>query len=372
MVTQEKTLQVPFVDLKAQYASISQEIDAVVTDVIRRGAFILGPELRSFEAAFAEFCQTQYAVGVDCGTSALEMALRAFGVGPGDEVITTANTYIATAFAASHTGATPVLVDIDPETYNMDPAAFARAITPRTKAVIPVHLYGQPADMDPILEIARAKNLVVIEDACQAHGARYKGHRLGGLGDAAAFSFYPAKNLGAYGDGGMVVTSNPQVAETLRMLRNEGQSEKYYHDIKGYNCLLDNIQAAALQVKLKRLEGWNQRRREHAALYDRLLQDSGVLTPHVAPYAEHVYHLYVIRTPKRDALRAYLGERGISTGIHYPIPIHLQKAYPDLGYRRGDFPFTEEYSQQILSLPMFPELTDDMIEYVAEVIKDFG
>jgi len=364
-------MTVPFVDLKAQYQSIAPEINAAINEVVQSGSFILGKQVSQFEAAFARFCEAEFAIGVDCGTTALELSLRTFGVGPGDEVITTANTYIATAFAASHTGARPVLVDVDPETYNMVPELFERAITPHTKAVIPVHLYGQPADMDPILEIARRHSIIVIEDACQAHGARYKGRRVGGLADAAAFSFYPAKNLGAYGDAGMVVTNDPQVAEKIRWLRNEGQSQKYYHDIKGYNHLLDTIHASVLAVKLQYLDRWNQQRREHAALYDRLLAGSSVVTPKVAAYAEPVYHLYIICAPERDKLQAYLREKGISTGIHYPIPIHLQKAYPELGYHSGDFPVTEKLAGEILSLPMFPELTNEQVANVVNAVEAF-
>lgn len=364
-------MNVPFIDLKAQYRCIATEVDRAIAEVVQSGSFILGKQVGEFETAFARFCEAEYAIGVDCGTTALELSLRAFGVGPGDEVITTANTYIATAFAASHTGARPVLVDVDPVTYNMVPGLFERAITPCTKAVIPVHLYGQPADMDPILEIARHHHLIVIEDACQAHGARYKGRRVGGLADAAAFSFYPAKNLGAYGDAGMVVTNDPQIAEKIRMLRFEGQSQKYYHDIKGYNHLLDTIHAAVLAVKLQYIEQWNQRRREHAALYDQLLAGSRVITPKVAAYAEHVYHLYIVCVPERDKLQAYLKEKGVFTGIHYPIPIHLQKAYPELGYHCGDFPVTEKLAGEILSLPMYAELTDNAIRTVVISIQDF-
>ena len=364
-------MNVPFIDLQAQYKTIAPQIDAAIAEVVHTGNFILGKQVTQFEQAFARFCEADHAIGVDCGTSALELALRAYGVGPGDEVITTANTYIATAFAASHTGATPILVDVDPVTYNMVPELFERVITPRSKVVIPVHLYGQPADMDAILEIARRHHLIVIEDACQAHGARYKGRRVGSLGDAAAFSFYPAKNLGAYGDGGMVVTSDPEIAEKVRMLRFEGQSQKYYHDIKGYNHLLDTIQAAVLMVKLPHLDEWNQARRAHAAQYDRLLADSGVVTPKIASYAESVYHLYIIRVSERDQLQAFLKEKRIFTGIHYPIPIHLQKAYSELGYKPGNFPVTDKIAGEILSLPMYAELADEQIAEVAETIKAF-
>jgi len=374
-----RTPQVSFVDLTAQYTVIADEIDAAISKVLHGTDFILGQDVGPFEEEFAAFCEAEYAVGVDSGTSALELALRAYDIGPGDEVVTAANTFIATALAISYTGATPVLVDVDPQTYTMDVSELERAITPRTKAIIPVHLYGQPADMDPILEIAQRYGLVVIEDACQAHGARYKGKRVGSLGHAAAFSFYPAKNLGAYGDAGMVVTNDERVAESLRMLRNYGQREKYHHTLRGYNHRLDTLQAAVLRVKLKHLETWNAARRRHAQLYGELLAHSPVEPPAEADYAEPVYHLYVIRVEacpersrrNRDGLRAHLRDEGIATGIHYPIPIHLQPAYRDLGYEKGSFPVTEERAEQVLSLPMYAELTPVSIEYVAEAIGEF-
>ncbi len=314
----------------------------------------------------------QHAVGVDSGTSALELALRAFGIGPGDEVITAANTFIATTLAISYVGAKPVLADVDPETHNVDIACVRDAITPRTKAIIPVHLYGQPADMDPLLALAREHGLIVIEDACQAHGARYKGKRVGSLGNAAAFSFYPAKNLGAYGDGGAVVTNDPKVDERLRMLRNYGSREKYVHEMKGYNRRLDTLHAAVLHAKLKYLDQWNEARRAHAARYEQLLAGSGVVTPQVPSYAEPIWHLYVIRSQQRDALRKHLSNRGIATGIHYPIPIHEQEAYRELGYKPGQFPVTEREAQEVLSLPMYAELTDAQIQKVADAIKEFN
>lgn len=372
MILKEKIEQVPFVDLKAQYLPIASEIDSAISEVINDTAFILGKDVRHFEDNFAQYCQVKYAVGVDSGTSALEMTLRAFGIGEGDEVITAANTFIATALAISFTGARPVLVDIDLQTFNIDSNLLEDAITEKTKAIIPVHLYGQPADMDPILEIARQHNLVVIEDACQAHGARYKDKRVGGLGDAAAFSFYPAKNLGAFGDGGMVVTNDEQIADFIKMFRDVGQREKYHHEIMGYNHRLDNLQAAILAVKLNYLDEWNDSRRLHAETYNHLLAGSGAVTPLVAAYSEPVWHLYVVRVSERDALRKYLwDEKRIGTGIHYPIPIHLQPAYRDLGYEQGDFPVTEQIADQILSLPMFPELDEDQIANVTEAIKNF-
>jgi dTDP-4-amino-4,6-dideoxygalactose transaminase len=372
MDTNEKTLQVPFVDLAAQYATIAEEIDEAISKVLRRTDFILGQDVGLFEQEFAAFCETEYAVGVDSGTSALELALRAYGIGPGDEVVTAANTFIATALAISYTGATPVLVDVDPQTYTMDVTRLEGAITDRTRAIIPVHLYGHPADMDPIMEIAQRYGLVVIEDACQAHGAKYKGKRVGSLGHTAAFSFYPAKNLGAYGDGGTVVTGDKRVAESLRTLRDYGQREKYHHMLRGYNHRLDTLQAAVLRVKLRHLDAWNAARRQHAKLYGELLAHSPVVVPTEADYAESVYHLYVIRIKDRDRLRAYLREKGVATGIHYPIPIHLQPAYRDLGCEKGSFPITEDYASEVLSLPMYAELTPDSIECVAEAIRNFA
>ena len=363
--------QVPFVDLGAQYRTIAAEIDDAVSKVIRETDFILGREVRLFEEEFARFCEGQYAIGVDSGTSALELALRAYDIGPGDEVITVANSFIASALAISHAGATPVLVDVDPETYTMDVSAVEKAITPRTKAIIPVHLYGQPADMDPILQLAQRHQLVVVEDACQAHGARYKGKRVGSLGHAAAFSFYPGKNLGGYGDGGAVVTNDRDTAKRLEMLRNYGQQEKYRHMFRGYNRRLDTLQAAVLRVKLKYLEKWNAARRQNANRYRLLLEKSEVITPNEASYAESVWHLYVIRVNQRDALRDYLASRGISCGIHYPIAIHLQPAYRDLGYKKGDFPVTEDYAQRIISLPMYAELTPELMRFVAQGALEF-
>ncbi|MBN1966939.1 MAG: DegT/DnrJ/EryC1/StrS family aminotransferase [Anaerolineae bacterium] len=367
----KKKLNVTFVDLKAQYASIQDEMNDAILGVVQSTQFILGGEVTKFEEEFAAFCGVKHAVGVDSGTSAIEMALRAFDIGPGDEVITAANTFIATALAISYTGAKVVLVDIDPQTYNIDPSKIETVITARTKAIVPVHLYGQTADMDPILAIARRHHLLVIEDAAQAHGATYKGRPAGSLGDAAAFSFYPGKNLGAYGDGGAVVTNDEAVDHKLRLLRNYGQSKKYHHDMQGFNRRLDTIQAAVLRVKLPYLEGWNAARRAHADRYQELLAGGPVVTPEAAPYAKPVWHLYVIRTEQRDELREFLAERGITAIMHYPVPIHLQPAYAELGYQEGDFPITERYAQEILSLPMFAELTDEEIEYVVEAIKEF-
>jgi dTDP-4-amino-4,6-dideoxygalactose transaminase len=366
------SLQVPFVDLKVLLDQLEDELIPAMMKVVQDGAFILGSEVSLFEQAFAEYCNTEYAIGVDSGTAALKLILEAFDIGPGDEVITTANTFIATALAVTHVGARPVLVDIDPQTYTMDVDALANAITPRTKAVIPVHLYGQPADMDPIRALADKHGLIVVEDACQAHGARYKGQRAGSIGDAAAFSFYPAKNLGAFGDGGMITTSNADIAEKIKMLRNMGQSRKYHHEVLGHNHRLDSIHAAVLRVKLPHLDEWNRSRSRSAELYGEMLADSGVITPTVAEHVEHVWHLYVVRSANRDDLCYHLAERNISTGIHYPIPIHLQPAYSNLGYQVGAFPITEQYANEILSLPMYAGLTEESISYVADAIRSFG
>lgn len=366
---QSKQPQVPFVDLSAQYPTIGAEINEAVAKVIHDTDFILGREVGLFEEEFAAYCEAKYAVGVDSGTSALELALRAYEIGPGDEVITAANTFIASALAISHAGAKPVLVDVDPYTYTIDVAGIAKAITARTKAILPVHLYGHPAHMDPIRQLAEKYGLMVIEDACQAHGARYKGKRAGSLGHAAAFSFYPGKNLGAFGDGGIVVTNDRDIAKRLEMLRNYGQKEKYHHQFRGYNRRLDTLQAAILRVKLKYLEKWNAARRWNAKLYQESLEGTGVITPTEAAGAESVWHLYVIRTENRDMLRENLVSRGISPGIHYPIPIHLQPAYKDLGHKRGDFPITEAHAQRILSLPMYAELSSEAIHHVAQSIR---
>jgi dTDP-4-amino-4,6-dideoxygalactose transaminase len=369
VVMQSKHPQVPFVDLQAQYPAIALEISEAVAKVIHDADFILGRDVGLFEEEFAAYCEAKYAVGVDSGTSALELALRAYDIGPGDEVITAANTFIATALAISHAGAKPVLVDVDPYTYTIDVAKIAEAITARTKAILPVHLYGHPAHMDPIRELAEKFGLVVIEDACQAHGSRYKGKRAGSLGHAAAFSFYPGKNLGAFGDGGIVVTDDHEIAKRLEMMRNYGQKEKYHHQFRGYNRRLDTLQAAILRVKLKYLDKWNAARRWNAKLYQECLDGAGVVTPNEAAGAESVWHLYVIRTENRDMVRENLLSRGISPGIHYPIPIHLQPAYKDLGYKRGDFPITEGHAERILSLPMYAELTPESIKYVAQSIR---
>lgn len=364
--------RIAFVDLKAQYQSIQEDVRTGLEQVILRGDFILGSEVTALEKEFADYCEVAHAVAVDSGTTALELLLRAYAIGGGDEVITVTNTFIATAFAISYVGAQPVLVDCDPDYYTIDVDALEAAITPRTRAIIPVHLYGQPANMDAVMAIAMKHGLIVIEDACQAHGARYKGRRVGSLGHAAAFSFYPAKNLGGYGDGGMIVTDDPDIAHRVQMLRNYGQSKKYYHDVQGYNHRLDTLQAAVLRIKLRHLDDWNAMRQQHARLYGHLLANTPFVLPRMAPECEPVWHLYVIRAELRDELAAYLAEHGISTGIHYPIPIHLQKCYRNLHYAVGSFPIAEHYASEILSLPMFPELTDEAIRTVCRQMTVFS
>jgi dTDP-4-amino-4,6-dideoxygalactose transaminase len=365
----EAIRHVPFVDLGAQHSALRRAMDRALKKVIRKGDFILGEDVASFESEFAAFCDARFAIGVDSGTSALELLLRAHGVTYGDEVITAANSFIATALAISQVGAKPVLADVDPQTYTIDVASVERAITSRTKAILPVHLYGHPADMQPILELAHQHRLVVIEDACQAHGARYQDKRTGSLADGAAFSFYPSKNLGALGDGGMIVTNHEHINQTARMLRNYGEREKYLHEVRGYNRRLDTIQAAVLRLKLANLDQWNAARVRHAAEYSRTLADAAVL-PFKSSYADHVYHLFVIRIGNRDEMRRHLSERGIATGVHYPVPIHLQPAFRDLGYRQGDFPVAERYAGEILSLPMHPGLTLQDISYVCDAVRE--
>jgi dTDP-4-amino-4,6-dideoxygalactose transaminase len=364
-------IQVPFVELKTQYAEIHDQIQAAINAVLNGGWFILGRHVESFERAFAEYCGGGQAIGTGSGTDALHLALRACGLGRGDEIITVSNTFIATALAIDYAGAKPVFVDIDPSTYNMDVAQIEVSITTRTKAILPVHLFGQPADMDPILDIAKAHHLYVIEDACQAHGAEYKGKRAGTLGDVGCFSFYPAKNLGAYGDGGLVLTRNQQLADRVRLLHNYGQTRKYMHQIRGFNSRLDELQAAVLEAKLPYLDKWNDARRSIAARYDAGIIAPHVVLPRVHKNVCHVYHLYVVRTPYRDALHGWLAERGIGTQIHYPVPIHQQEAYQDMRLSVGTLPVTEQVSKEILSLPMYPELTDVQIDWVIESINAF-
>ncbi|MHC4628996.1 MAG: DegT/DnrJ/EryC1/StrS family aminotransferase [Planctomycetota bacterium] len=363
-------MKVQFLDLQAQYRSIQQEIHEALQAVMDRTAFAGGPFVEHFESEFASFCQCSFAVGCGSGTSALYLALHGLGIGEGDEVITAANTFIATAEAISACGAAPVFVDIDEQTYNMDPALFEAAITPKTKAIIPVHLYGQMAQMDSIMDIARAHDLYVIEDACQAHGAEYNRKRAGSIGDAGCFSFYPGKNLGAYGEGGAVVTNNSELAETMRTYRDHGQKKKYYHSMIGWNDRMDGLQGAVLSVKLKHLPEWNEARRENAQLYNKLLSNMDcVVTPVEADAAKHVYHIYAIRVQERDAVMKALAEKDIHCGIHYPVPIHLQNAYRFLGYEKNSLPVAERCVGELLSLPMFAELSQDQIEHVCEQIK---
>ena len=356
---------IPFVDLPAQFRGLKPEIDAAVAKVLENAQYILGPAVAAFERDFAAFCQTSDAIGVNSGTSALHLALLAAGVGPGDEVITVPFTFVATVAAIEYAGATPVLVDVESEFLTMDPEKLEAAITPRTKAIIPVHLFGQPADMDPIMTIARKHNLVVIEDACQAHGSEYKGKRCGSIGQIGCFSFYPGKNLGAYGEGGAVVTSDPDVAKKIRLLRAWGEETRYEHKYRGFNYRMDGVQGAILGVKLRHLEAWTEARRRNAAEYGRRLAETAVELPRQRRDVRHVYHLYVVRLQQRDAWRERLTEAGVQTGVHYPIPVHLQPAYRDLGYAAGDFPVCERAAAEVLSLPMFPELNADQIAQVA-------
>ncbi|HEV7377605.1 MAG TPA: DegT/DnrJ/EryC1/StrS family aminotransferase [Pyrinomonadaceae bacterium] len=361
-------MKVPFVDLQAQYKSIKDEIDVAIARVLDNASFILGREVEAFEAAFAEYVGARFCIGVNSGTAAIQLAVTACGLGAGDEVLVPANTFFATAEAVSTASATPVFVDSDSASYNIDVSKIEAAITERTRAIMPVHLYGQAADLDSIFEIAERHNLIVIEDAAQAHGSKYKGRKVGALGRAGCFSFYPGKNLGAYGEGGAVVTNDEEVARRVRLLRDHGSAQKYHHEIVGYNFRLEGIQGAVLNVKLRHLDRWNQLRREHAARYQELLRGSGLRLPVEMQYAEHVYHLYVVQSDGRDALQQTLNESGVQTGIHYPIPIHLQPAYASLNYKAGDFPEAERQARRILSLPMFPELTDEQIRQVAEAI----
>ncbi|MGD9030878.1 MAG: DegT/DnrJ/EryC1/StrS family aminotransferase [Anaerolineae bacterium] len=365
-------MPVPFIDLKAPHRTLRAELNQAFQGVMDRADFALGKDVAHFEEEFAAYCGTRWAVGVDSGLSALELSLRALGIGPGDQVIVPANTFIATAAAVTFAGAEVVLVDVDPTTYNIDAAQIEAAITPRTRAVIPVHLYGLPAEMDAILALADEHDLVVVEDACQAHGARYRGNRVGSLGHTGAFSFYPTKVLGGCGDGGMVVTDDAKVAERICAMRNCGQKEKYLHELAPFNHRLDTLQAAILRVKLRYVDDWLEERRQHAALYGELLADSEVITPVETAHCRHVYYVYVVRVPQRDELRAYLWEEaGIGTGIHYPVPLHLQPFYAGDGYQRGQFPATEQLSEEILSLPMFPEMTTEQISSVAGAISAF-
>ena len=364
-------MKVPFLDLKAQYEPIKEDIAKAINDVMEKTAFAGGPFVKKFEEEFAAFCGTKQCIGVGSGTDALWLALLGLGIGPGDEVITVPNTFIATAEAISYCGAKPVFVDVDEKTYNMDPALIERAITPKTKAIIPVHLFGQMADMDAIMEIARSHGLSVIEDACQAHGAEYKGRKSGTIGDAGCFSFYPGKNLGAYGEAGAVVTNDEELDKKIRMLRDHGQAMKYHHTYIGWNARMDGIQGAILSVKLKHLEKWTEARRRNAKIYDELLQEvPEVVMPKEMAYGKHVYHLFAIRVADRDRMIPALAEKEIFCGIHYPIPIHLLDAYKSLNLGKGSFPVAEKSASEFVSLPMFPELTREKIAFVVKGLKE--
>lgn len=361
---------IPLVDLRAQYLALQADIDAAIARVINNTSFIMGPEVSRFEEAFAHYCDVQYAVGVGSGTAALELTLRAMGVGPNHEVITTPFTFIATAEAISQVGAKPVFADIDPHTYNLDPAAVQAALTARTKAIIPVHLYGQPADMNALLALARCHDLIVIEDAAQAHGADHGGRRVGSLGDAACFSFYPGKNLGCYGDGGAVVTGNGNLANRIAKLRDHGRSSKYVHDELGFGHRLDGLQAAILEAKLPHLDAANQARRRLARRYDALLADTDLALPYEPEHVHGVFHLYVVRTPKRDEVLRRLRVHGIGAGVHYPLPLHLQPAYASLGLDPGSFPVAEAAAREVLSLPLYPEMSEAQQDRVVAALKE--
>ena len=365
------TMSIPLVNLRAQYDPLKDEIISGIEHVLEGMHLFLGENVQALEKEFAQFSGAKYGIGVCDGTAALQIILRAMEIGPGDEVITTSHTFIATVEAILLAGARPVFVDIDPDSYLMDVGQVEAKITEHTKAIMPVHLYGQTVDMDPLSQLASKHGLRLIEDACQAHGAEYRGRRAGSLGDAAGFSFYYSKNLGAYGEGGFITTSNDELARRIRMIRDHGSERRYYHDLIGFNGRLDEIQAVVVRAKLPHLAAWNEIRRSHAAHYNQLLHNTVAITPVECPGNKHIYHLYVIRVPKRDDLQTFLKERGIFTGIHYPVPVHLQPSMASLGYKPGDFPVTERFVGEILSLPMFAELTSDEIETVVGTIKEY-
>ncbi len=367
-------MNIPFVDLQNQYQSIKKEIDAVVQDVMAKAAFIGGPHVQSFEEDFAKFCGVKHCIGVGNGTDAIFIALKTLGIGPGDEVITAANSFIATSEAVTLTGARVVFVDIDPKTYNVDTSKIEEKITSRTKAIIPVHLYGQPADMDPIIALAKKHSLKIVEDCAQAHGAVYKGRILGSIGDMAAFSFYPGKNLGAYGDAGAIVTNDEALAKRARMFANHGRVDKYDHEMEGVNSRLDGLQAAILGVKLKHIDAWSEARRKNAYLYNEHLKGTGLILPLEIIDVRAVYHLYVVRTKKesRQKLQDHLNSKGIATGIHYPIALPNLKAYSYLDHKKSDFPEATNASEEILSLPMYPELSESQIQFIAQEVKEFS
>jgi len=364
-------ITIPAENITRQYLRIQDEVQAAIAEVLPTGKYVLGPQLHAFEEEFAAFCQTKYCLGISNGTEALHLALAACGVGPGDEVITVPNTYIATVFAISYVGATPIFVDVDPVTFNMDVAQIEARITPRTKAILPVHLYGHPVDMDPLLEIAQRHNLWVIEDAAHAHGALYKGRRAGSLGHIGCFSFYPLKVMGCYGDGGAVTLSDDTLYERLKMLRYMGQRRKYLHEIIGFQQRLDELQAAILRVKLRYLDQWIEERRRWARLYDELLNSAPVILPRQVGDVRHVYYQYTIRTPRRDDLMAFLSGRGIGSQVMYPLEVPYQPAYQHLGYHEGDFPVADAHVKEILCLPMFPELSEEEVRRTATAICEF-
>jgi dTDP-4-amino-4,6-dideoxygalactose transaminase len=363
-------MKVPFVDLGAQHREMEAELREAFDRVLRNSSFIMGTEVGQFETAFASYLNATSCVAVNSGTAALHLVLQALGIGPGDQVITVPNTFIATAEAISAVGAQPVFVDVDPISYTMDPQQVERAITPHSRAILPVHLYGQTADLDPLLDIAARHNLPLIEDACQAHGSEYKGRKVGTLGVAGCFSFYPSKNLGCCGEGGAIATNDPDLAQRVRLLRNHGSVSKYEHSIPAYNFRMEGLQGAFLAAKLKHLDEWNERRRAIAELYDSLLENAGVVVPVEMPYSRHVYHLYVIQTEERDSLRQKLADNDVEAGVHYPIPLHLQEAYRSLGYRAGDFPVCERLTQRILSLPIYPELPTEAVSRVVGSLQE--
>jgi dTDP-4-amino-4,6-dideoxygalactose transaminase len=364
-------MKVPLVDLKAQYQQVGREILQELEKVCENTSFVLGPFVKSFEENFANLVGSKYAIGLNSGTAADQMAIQAF-IQPGDEVITPPNTFIATTEAITAAGGKVVFGDIEEDSYNLDAEKLESAITDKTRVIMPIHLYGQPADMDPINEIAKRHNLYVVEDAAQAHAAEYKGRKAGNLADAAAFSFYPGKNLGAYGEAGAITTNSEEISEFIRKYRDHGSSEKYIHEFEGHNMRMEGFQGAVLNIKLKYLQQWTEARRKNAQLYNKLLWNlKGVIIPTEMPYARHVYHLYVIRTANREKLHQYLAEKGIASGFHYKYPLHLQKAYQYMGHRDGDFPVTEKVMREIISLPMYPELSAEQIEYVADTVKTF-
>ncbi len=366
-------MKIPFVDLKSQYISIKKEIDPAILNVLENTSFILGKAVADFEQEFGKIHDVKYCYGVSSGTDGNHLVLWALGVKQGDEVIIPVNTFIATAWGATLCGAKPVFVDCEENSYNIDPSKVEEKITSRTKAIVAVHLYGQPADMDPLREIAERHNIALVEDCAQAHLAEYKGKKVGGLSKAASFSFYPGKNLGAYGEAGAVVTNNSELASKFKMMRDHGTNTKYYHDISGHNYRMEGIQGAVLGVKMRYIKNWTETRRQHSSTYNKHLKDIGsIITPREMTYAKHVYHLYVIRTKHRDKLQKHLESKGIATGLHYPIPLHLQKVFSDLGYHKGDFPIAECVAEEMLSLPMYPELNDEQIQYVCDAIKEIA